>query len=63
MAVTMSATQTPDWQNPEVIEINRCPMTATFETGGNKISLNGVWDFMWYQTPDMRSHDFFKTFA
>ena len=61
MAVTMSATQTPDWQNPEVIEINRCPMTATFETGGNKISLNGVWDFMWYQTPDMRSHDFFKT--
>ena len=35
----------PDWQNATVIQRNRYPMTATFETGGQKLSLNGVWKF------------------
>ena len=51
----------PYWQDPEVIEINRYPMTASFETGGNKLSLNGVWDFKWYETLEDRDLDFFKT--
>jgi len=52
---------TPDWQNPGLIEINRYPMTATFETDGNKLSLNGVWDFKWYETLEDRDLGFFAT--
>ncbi|MDE5732962.1 MAG: DUF4981 domain-containing protein [Bacteroidales bacterium] len=50
----------PDWKNPEVIERNRVPMTATFETDGMRQSLSGVWKFNWYGTIDSRSLDFYK---
>ena len=53
-------TELPDWQDPAVVEINRYPMTATFDTDGQKLSLNGVWDFKWYEVMDMRSTDFYK---
>lgn len=56
----MSATELPDWQDPNVVQHNRCPMTASFNTDGNKLSLNGVWDFKWYETPETRALDFFK---
>ena len=57
----LSAAETPDWRNPNVVEVNRYPMTATFETSGNKLTLNGVWDFKWYETVDDRALDFYKT--
>jgi len=60
MSAASSAAEMPDWQNPNVVERNRCPMTATFSTDGNRLSLNGVWDFKWYETPDKRSKDFFS---
>ena len=50
----------PDWQDPNVLQENRLPMTASFETDGLKMSLNGTWDFCWYETIDSRSMDFFK---
>ena len=53
--------QFPEWQDANVVEINRYPMTATFETGGNKLSLNGVWDFKWYELIADRSLDFYRT--
>lgn len=56
----IKADELPYWQDPEVIEINRYPMTASFETDGNKLSLNGVWDFKWYETLLDRDLDFFK---
>ena len=56
----LSAAETPDWRNPNVVEVNRYPMTATFETSGNKLTLNGVWDFKWYETVDDRALDFYK---
>ena len=56
----LSAAETPDWRNPNVVEVNRYPMTATFDASGNKLTLNGVWDFKWYETVDDRSLDFFK---
>ena len=59
-SAVMAAKDLPCWQDPNVLDINRCPMTATFETGGNKLSLNGVWDFKWYEHMDMRSSDFYK---
>ncbi len=60
MSAASSAAEMPDWQNPNVVERNRCPMTATFCTDGNRLSLNGMWDFKWYETPDKRSKDFFS---
>ena len=52
--------QLPDWQNPNVVERNRVPMTATFETDGLRLSLNGTWKFQWYESIPVRSLDFFN---
>lgn len=63
-AVASAATKKeamPDWQNPQVVEDNRIPMTAHFETDGLKLSLNGVWDFNWNENMDARPSDFYKT--
>ena len=49
----------PDWQNPQVVQRNRIPMSSYFETDGLKLSLNGTWDFCWYETIDSRSKDFY----
>ena len=56
----VAAPELPDWQNPNVVEVGRYPMTATFDTDGNHLSLNGVWDFKWYETLESRALDFFK---
>lgn len=49
----------PDWQNPGIYEKNRLPMRATFVTDQQKtLSLNGIWKFKFYQTPDGRNTDF-----
>lgn len=52
--------QLPDWQNPNIVERNRVPMTATFETDGLRLSLNGTWKFQWYESIPVRSLDFFN---
>ena len=49
----------PDWQNPYIVERNRLPMTASFQTDGQKLILNGTWKFCWYETIDSRSKDFY----
>ena len=51
----------PQWQDPFVLQENRLPMTSHFETDGLKQTLNGMWDFCWYETIASRSTDFFKT--
>ena len=51
----------PAWQDPFVLQENRMPMTAHFETDGLKQTLNGMWDFCFYETIGSRSMDFFKT--
>lgn len=53
-------TEMPDWQNPEVVEINRLPMTTTFETDGLKQILNGDWKFNWNENMDTRPLDFYN---
>ena len=58
---SLMAADLPHWQDPGVVEVNRYPMTATFDTGGNRLTLNGVWDFKWYETLESRDLDFFKT--
>ena len=49
----------PDWQDARVVQKNRYPMTATFETDGQKLSLNGVWRFQWYASIPERSMTFY----
>lgn len=55
------AAELPDWQDPEIFEKNRMPMSAFFSTDGLKINLNGIWKFCWYENPDSRDMNFFKT--
>ena len=59
MSAYAAKTELPDWQNPQVVQRNRIPMSSYFETDGLKLSLNGTWDFCWYESIDSRSKDFF----
>lgn len=66
LALTVGATtyavpdkgQLPDWQDPQIVERNRLPMSATFDTDGVRLSLNGIWKFQWYESIPERSLDF-----
>ena len=61
-----------DYENPEVIGINKAPTVATFSSYKNiedallfdnpttEKSLNGIWKFNWVASPDKRPIDFFK---
>ena len=49
-----------DWQNPALNQRNREPMAVTFATDSPRLSLEGIWKFQWYETPDARPLDFFK---
>lgn len=50
----------PVWHDPGVVQQNREPMAATFETDGLKLSLNGVWQFNWNETAESRPMDFYR---
>jgi beta-galactosidase len=67
--------QLPEWQNPQLNEINRMPMHTNYfayesrekaesgnrESSDNYLSLNGLWKFLWVRNADMRPGDYFKT--
>lgn len=59
-AANVSKSGLPAWQDPQVVQENRAPMTASFETDGEMLSLNGMWKFCWYESIPSRSKDFFK---
>jgi beta-galactosidase len=56
-----------DWENPEVIGINKEKTHATFYLPSEKksnpqiVSLNGMWKFKWSPDPASRPVDFYKT--
>jgi len=56
----------PDWENPQVVGINKEPSRATSypldsESGAPiRQSLNGVWKFKWAGQPELRPQGFFK---
>ena len=62
----------PDWENPQVIGINKEQTNATFisypneenallfKQSDNEKSLNGKWKFNWVAKPEERSLDFYK---
>ena len=48
-----AAPKIPDWENAEVTNRNRMPMTATFTTPQTMTkSLNGTWSFRHLDRPD-----------
>jgi beta-galactosidase len=80
MGLPVSAYAAPDvsgraeWEQPEVVAVNRLPMKATFfnyETvdkavagdmaaSANYLSLDGTWKFAFSKTPETRPVDFYK---
>ena len=56
-----------DWENPDVIGINKEKAHVTFYLPSEKqnnpqiVSLNGTWKFKWSPNPDTRPVDFYKT--
>lgn len=48
----------PEWQDPQVFQMNRIPMSSHFETDGLKLMLNGVWNFNWNEDMNARPMDF-----
>lgn len=73
-ACTTALTQErPDWENPEIVGINKEPARAAFfpflhekeareriSNPSNYQSLNGLWKFNWVEMPDQRPVNFYK---
>lgn len=73
-SLAVSAQTFKEWQNPEVNEVNRAPMHASFfayenlemadmalkEKSENFMTLNGTWKFFWVENADQRPTDFFR---
>ena len=64
---TLSAQTLPDWENPQVIGINKLPYHCTLQLPSKQdeckeiISLDGKWYFNWSKDPSSRPRDFYKT--
>ena len=58
--------QTPDWENPSVLGINKLPYHATLQLPSKQkthkeiISLDGEWLFHWSRNPEERPVDFYR---
>jgi beta-galactosidase len=62
----------PVWQNPEIFEIGRLPMSSTStryqsretalkcDSSKNEFYINGSWKFFWAQVPDQEPDEFFS---
>lgn len=59
--------QTPDWENPQVIGVNKEDYHVTLTLPSkvkecNEVTLlDGIWKFKWSSNPDCRPVDFYKT--
>lgn len=49
------------WQTAEINSVNREPMAAYVHSDSPVTSLDGMWKFKWYENPDGRLTDFYKT--
>ncbi len=58
---TLLAAAPQAWQDASVNQINRLPMTATLQTGYPVLSLDGLWKFRWYDSPEGRDLQFYGT--
>lgn len=72
--ITVFAQKLPEWQNTEVVEVNReDPHASRFsfdsmekaldgdiQASSNYLTLNGTWKFQWSPNPDSRPANFYK---
>ena len=64
--VTLAAQSLPDWENPQVVGINKLPYHVTLGNPSTHASnpeityLDGTWKFNWSPDPDSRPSDFYK---
>ena len=62
----MVAQSMPDWENPQVLGINKLPYHVTLgnpstHSSNSQITyLDGVWKFHWSPDPDSRPADFYE---
>ena len=64
--VVIAAQSMPDWENPQVLGINKLPYHVTLGNPSTHASnpqityLDGVWKFHWSPDPDSRPADFYE---
>jgi beta-galactosidase len=59
----LDAQSLPEWNNPNIVEINKEPAHAAchyYENGAFQQSLNGNWKFKWSRKPADRPVNFYK---
>src|SRR5690349_4821314 len=73
IALPIMAAAAPDWENEQVLEINRQPARATFvpypdvasalsgDASPFVMALTGTWRFHWVPEPAKRPKDFYRT--
>ena len=75
LTVQLSAQDLPEWQNPDIVQVNREKPHATsfsYESSElamkgersqskNFLSLNGTWKFKYSENPADRPRDFYKS--
>ena len=65
--MAIAQTTTPDWENPQVVGINKLPYHASLQLPSREaecpeiVSLDGQWHFHWSPNPDERPADFYRT--
>ena len=65
-ALTMSAQSMTEWQDQKVNQLNRLPMRTAFspvnrQVAADRVSLNGMWRFLWVENATERPATFFRT--
>jgi len=66
LAPSAFAQETNDWENPQVLGINKEPYHATLTLPSKRYecgecqSLDGKWKFRWYPRPEQREESFFE---
>ncbi|MHC4676694.1 MAG: glycoside hydrolase family 2 TIM barrel-domain containing protein, partial [Planctomycetota bacterium] len=74
LVTTITTAQVPDWENPEMIGLNKEPphctlmpfpdtktaLIGTHQASPFHKSLNGIWKFNWVRKPGHRPRDFYK---
>ena len=60
-------TNNVDWENPQIIGINKLPYHSTLQLPSREhlckeiVSLDGCWKFHWSKNPESRIMDFYRT--
>lgn len=47
-----------EWEDPNIFEVNRLPMTSNYHSNCESMSLDGVWNFRWFENLNERQGGF-----